>query len=91
MQVKVNNNEVHVDFKKFWSKYGHIPIGFSLNTNYENEWKEMGLFCPYEHCIAAMPIKVKRDKNSCPLFGHDCPDISKCPYEDPRKAFFNKN
>lgn len=63
-----------------------FSIGYCLNFN-SNEWyKEQGLSCPWEHCIELMNLPKDRTKESCPIYGHDCPggenQVMKCkPYE----------
>jgi len=57
--------------KKYQSKFSEPP---GYNKVVENpDWREMGLFCEWEHCIEMMLLRCHRDENSCPIFGHDCP------------------
>jgi len=30
-------------------------------------------YCPYGPLVEEFPLKTKRDKQSCGIFGHDCP------------------
>ncbi len=30
-------------------------------------------FCPYGQLVEAFPLKSKRNKESCEIFGHECP------------------
>jgi len=49
-----------------------FSIGYSICFEYNKEFEKHGLVCPWEHCIEFMPLE-KRNKKSCPIFGHDCP------------------
>lgn len=72
-------------FLEAWKKkYGSIDIGNVLNTTIPNDdYKEMGLLCPWQHCVNVMPFHGgSLDEYSCPFFGRDCPDgkeqVAKC-------------
>ncbi len=30
-------------------------------------------FCPYGQVVEIYPLRMKKSKLSCPIFGHDCP------------------
>ena len=34
--------------------------------------KKLG-HCPYGQLVEAFPVRKRRSKYSCPVFGHDCP------------------
>lgn len=50
-----------------------FSIGYSLKFFPNEEYESQNLICQWNHCIEWMPLRKKRDENSCPLFGHDCP------------------
>jgi len=58
--------------KRYRKKFKDQPIGFNKVSD-NPKWEEMGMFCRWEHCIEMMTLRDKRDENSCPIFGHDCP------------------
>ena len=60
-------------------------IGYCINFEANNNYNEQELMCPYEHCIEFMPLEKEEKKNSCPIFGHNCPgeeeQVKKCKKE----------
>ena len=63
---------------ELWKKkYGQVAVGYVEDFTFNKDYEKMGLCCGYEHCIENMPLKEQNDK-SCPIFGHDCPDKSRC-------------
>jgi len=50
-----------------------FSVGYSIDLSPNNEYKENGFLCEFEHCIELMPLSKNRTKLSCPVFGHDCP------------------
>ncbi len=48
--------------------FGYLPV-IEANENY----KENGLVCKWEHCIELLPFSENQPELSCPIFGHDCP------------------
>lgn len=48
-------------------------IGYIPNFNKNNNYKQQGLICEWEHCIEFQPLKSIPDESSCKIFGHDCP------------------
>ena len=67
---------------KILEKHG---TGYVPDKRFNRNWKKQGLDCPFEHCIETMPLREKRRKDSCPLYGHDCPGgkgrVEKCVSE----------
>ena len=59
------------------AKNGYIPY-FGFNP----KWREQKAICGYEHCIELMPLQTETNKNSCHIFGHNCPGgaemVQKC-------------
>jgi hypothetical protein len=55
----------------FSEKYGSCSVGYSNDFTCNNEYEEMGLCCPYEHCIENCSTDTA--PSSCPVFGHQCP------------------
>jgi CxxC motif-containing protein len=54
-----------------------FSIGYSLDFTKNMDYRKHGLECMWEHCIEHMPLTEERTENSCPVFGHNCPDGSK--------------
>lgn len=50
-----------------------FAIGYSINTNKNDNCSEQGLICEWEHCVEHFPLSEEPTKLSCPVFGHDCP------------------
>lgn len=50
-----------------------FSIGYSINLDYNENYREEGLDCPWEHCIELMPLQMGDNESSCPRHGHDCP------------------
>ena len=57
-------------------KYGNESIGYVKDLAPNEEFREMVLLCPYEHCIETMPLTG--GEAGCPVFGHDCPAGEPC-------------
>lgn len=55
----------------FTEKYGDISLGYSEDKSRNDDWEQMGLCCPYEHCIETCGLDMFSDR--CPMFGHNCP------------------
>ncbi len=59
-----------------------FSTGYSIDFSANPEYDQHGLLCEWEHCIELMPLTDKRTRNSCPIWGHNCPGgiekISEC-------------
>ncbi len=59
-----------------------FSIGYSVNFSANPDYKQHGLACEWEHCIELMPLTEETTRNSCLLWGHNCPGgvdkISEC-------------
>ena len=77
---------------KFDDKYGDVCVGYSKNHEYNEDFEEMGLACPYEHCIETCELK-ENSPTSCSVFGHSCPgglgQIISCDSDDCEYAWDN--
>lgn len=55
----------------------HEPIlaenGFSFRVFYNDAHESEGMFCPYAHCIRAMPGRGPDALGVCPVTGFECP------------------
>ena len=65
--------------RRWRRKYGSTSVGFVSDLSYNHAYQKMELFCPFEHCIESMPLV--HGSKSCFTFGHDCPDLTMCPYK----------
>jgi len=66
--------------EKLWiHKYSNVSVGYATDKDYNYDWVYLQLFCPYEHCIENQPIFDEWSIHSCPVFEHECPNISMCP------------
>ena len=80
------------DVKKIINQLEEInerfSFAYSLNSNPNENYKESGYCCKWEHCIEQMPLENPRTDESCPVFGHTCPggvkEVKECEhsYED---------
>lgn len=59
-----------------------FSIGYSIDFSANPDYKQHGLACEWEHCIELMPLTEEKTRNSCLLWGHNCPGgiekISEC-------------
>jgi hypothetical protein len=50
-----------------------FAVGYSINTNKNDNYSKHGLICEWEHCVEHFPLLEVRTELSCPVFGHNCP------------------
>jgi len=56
-----------------WSETNEVMLGYYPDTSPLKDWEKYGMYCPFEHCIATMPLQEELGPQSCPIFSHDCP------------------
>ena len=65
-----NKKQIHFPGKK--SNWGKNEKGKDMLWQVEKPCRFCG-FCPYGQIVEEFPLKVKSDKVSCNVFGHNCP------------------
>ena len=66
------------ELEKLWQKkYGNCNVGYSEDMRPNEDWEDMGMICPYSHCIETMPLHPSNPPKGCPIFEHLCPGGSK--------------